>query len=130
LTADSLQSPDDWEATYRHKSGKDYVGYVANVTETSAPENPFQLIVKVQAESNNTDDCHGRIIRPFYTEADGKSGFISGEAVTPSKATNNLGRGQPDVNHCTFFWSLEQKCFSGARVERVGEMVRLRLEQA
>jgi hypothetical protein len=57
LTADSLQSPDDWEATYRRKSGKDYVGYVANVTETSAPENPFQLIVKVQAESNNTDDA-------------------------------------------------------------------------
>ena len=57
LTADSLQSPDDWEATYRHKSGKDYIGYVANVTETSTPENPFQLIVKVQAESNNTDDA-------------------------------------------------------------------------
>lgn len=57
LTADSLQSPDDWEATYRRKSGKDYIGYVANVTETSAPENPFQLIVKVQAESNNTDDA-------------------------------------------------------------------------
>lgn len=57
LTADSLQSPDDWEATYRHKSGKDYVGYVANVTETNAPENPFQLIVKVQTESNNTDDA-------------------------------------------------------------------------
>jgi hypothetical protein len=57
LTADSLQSPDDWEATYRHKSGKGYVGYVANVTETNAPENPFQLIVKVQTESNNTDDA-------------------------------------------------------------------------
>jgi hypothetical protein len=57
LTADSLQSPDDWEATYRHKSGQEYIGYVANVTETSAPENPFQLIVKVQAESNNTDDA-------------------------------------------------------------------------
>jgi hypothetical protein len=57
LTADSLQSPDDWEATYRRKSGKGYVGYVANVTETNAPENPFQLIVKVQTESNNTDDA-------------------------------------------------------------------------
>jgi hypothetical protein len=57
LTADSLQSPDDWEATYRRKGGKDHIGYVANVTETSAPENPFQLIVKVQAESNNTDDA-------------------------------------------------------------------------
>jgi len=57
LTADSLQSPDDWEATYRRKGREDHSGYVANVTETSAPENPFQLIVKVQAESNNTDDA-------------------------------------------------------------------------
>ena len=57
LSADSLQSPDDWEATYRRKNGKDYVGYVANVTETNAPENPFQLIVKVQTEPNNADDA-------------------------------------------------------------------------
>jgi hypothetical protein len=57
LTADSLQSPDDWEATYRRKRDEDHIGYVANLTETSAPENDFQLIVKVQAESNNTDDA-------------------------------------------------------------------------
>jgi hypothetical protein len=57
LSASSLQSPDDWEATYRQKRGQDHVGYVANVTETCHPENPFQLIVKVQTESNNTDDA-------------------------------------------------------------------------
>jgi hypothetical protein len=57
LSADSLQSPDDWEATYRQKRGKDHIGYVTNVTETCHPENPFQLIVKVQTESNNTDDA-------------------------------------------------------------------------
>jgi hypothetical protein len=57
LTADSLQSPDDWEATYRRKGDEDHIGYVANVTETSGPENPFQLIVKVQTEPNNTDDA-------------------------------------------------------------------------
>jgi len=57
LTADSLQSPDDWEATYRRKGKDGHIGYVANITETSAPENPFQLIVKVQTESNNTDDA-------------------------------------------------------------------------
>ena len=57
LSAGSLQSPDDWEATYRQKRGQDHVGYVANVTETCHPENPFQLIVKVQTESNNTDDA-------------------------------------------------------------------------
>ena len=57
LSASSLQSPDDQEATYRHKRGKDYIGYVTNLTETCAPENDFQLIVKVQTESNNTDDA-------------------------------------------------------------------------
>lgn len=57
LSASSLQSPDDWEATYRRKRGEDHRGYAANVTETCHPENDFQLIVKVQTEPNNTDDA-------------------------------------------------------------------------
>jgi hypothetical protein len=57
LSASSLQSPDDWEATYREKRGEGHVGYVTNVAETCNPENEFQLIVKVQTESNNTDDA-------------------------------------------------------------------------
>jgi hypothetical protein len=57
LSASSLQSPDDWEATYRRKRGKDYKGYVVNATETCNPENELQLIVKVQTEPNNTDDA-------------------------------------------------------------------------
>jgi hypothetical protein len=57
LSASSLQSPDDWQATYRQKRGEDHTGYVANATETCNPKNPFQLIVKVQTESNNTDDA-------------------------------------------------------------------------
>jgi hypothetical protein len=57
LSASSLQSPDDWEATYRQKHGQDHKGYVTNLSETCAPENELQLIVKVQTESNNTDDA-------------------------------------------------------------------------
>lgn len=57
LTADSLQSPDDLEATFRKKRGETYVGYVTNVTETVEPDNSFQLITKVQTESNTTDDA-------------------------------------------------------------------------
>ena len=57
LSASSLQSPDDPEATYRQKHGQDYRGYVTNLTETCAPENNLQLIVKVQTESNHTDDA-------------------------------------------------------------------------
>jgi hypothetical protein len=56
LSATSLQSPDDLEATYREKQGKGYHGYVANLSETCDPQNPLQLITKVQVASNATDD--------------------------------------------------------------------------
>lgn len=57
LSATSLQSPDDWVASYRQKRGEDFTGYVANLTETCHPENPFQLIVDLQTEPNTTDDA-------------------------------------------------------------------------
>lgn len=57
LSAGSLQSPDDWEATYRRKNDEGHRGYVANLTETCDPENKFQLINKVQVEPNNVDDA-------------------------------------------------------------------------
>jgi len=56
LSAASLQSPDDLEATYREKRSRGYQGYVANLSETCDLQNPLQLITKVQAASNNTDD--------------------------------------------------------------------------
>ena len=56
LSATSLQSPDDLEATYREKRGQGYQGYVANLSETCDPENKLQLITKVQAAPNATDD--------------------------------------------------------------------------
>jgi len=56
LSASSLQSPDDWEATYRVKRGEGHQGYVGNLTETCDPENEVQLITLVQAAPNTTDD--------------------------------------------------------------------------
>jgi hypothetical protein len=64
LSATSLQSPDDLEATYRKKNGQGYQGYVVNLSETCDPENlsagqeyhPLQLITKVQTAPNSTDD--------------------------------------------------------------------------
>jgi hypothetical protein len=56
LSGNSLQSPDDWEATYRIKTGQGHQGYVANLTETCDPENKVQLLTKVQVDSNFTDD--------------------------------------------------------------------------
>jgi hypothetical protein len=57
LSASSLQSPDDLEATFRKKNHKTYKGYVANLTETCDPENPLQLVTKVQVASNHTEDA-------------------------------------------------------------------------
>lgn len=57
LSAQSLQAPDDWEATYREKNGQGYQGYVSNITETCDPQNALQLIVKVQTEANSADDA-------------------------------------------------------------------------
>ena len=56
LSAQSLQSPDDLEATYREKRSQGYQGYSANLTETCEPENPFQLITKTQTAPNCSDD--------------------------------------------------------------------------
>jgi hypothetical protein len=56
LSASSLNSPDDVEATFHRKGFAKHRGYVANVTETCEPDNPVQLIVKVQTEPNVTAD--------------------------------------------------------------------------
>ena len=56
LGADSLQSPDDWEATIREVGSGLKQGYVANLAETCDPENPFQLITKIQVAPNSMDD--------------------------------------------------------------------------
>ena len=56
LGANSLQSPDDWEATIREVGSGLKQGYVANLAETCDPDNPFQLITKIQVAPNSTDD--------------------------------------------------------------------------
>jgi hypothetical protein len=56
LTAHSLQSLDDLEATYREKNHVGYRGYVANLSETCDPANPVQLITDVRVASNTTQD--------------------------------------------------------------------------
>jgi hypothetical protein len=56
LSACSLQSPDDWEATVRQKGNHLHQGYVANLTETCDPANALQLITKIQVAPNHADD--------------------------------------------------------------------------
>jgi hypothetical protein len=56
ISASSLQSLDDLEATYREKNRVGYKGYVANVTETCDPQNPLQLITDVRVAPNTAED--------------------------------------------------------------------------
>lgn len=56
LPSDTVQSPDDLDATYRKKGGKESRGYSVNVTETSNPKNQINLITDVVVEPNNKDD--------------------------------------------------------------------------
>lgn len=56
ISSNSLQSPDDPDATYRKKRGVDYHGQICSVTETANPENDLNLITDVAVASNNTDD--------------------------------------------------------------------------
>lgn len=56
IAASSLQSAYDTEATYRKKAGKDHVGYVVNLAETCAEDNPVQIITHYQLEPNSMSD--------------------------------------------------------------------------
>ena len=57
LKSDTLQSPDDLEATYRQKNGKKSKGQSINVTETAHPDNPINLLNDIAVNPNNKDDC-------------------------------------------------------------------------
>lgn len=56
MTSDSLQSPDDEDATYREKGKTEHRGQVVNIVETANPDNEFQLITDVAVAPNNMDD--------------------------------------------------------------------------
>ena len=57
LKSDSVQSPDDLDATYRQKDGKKSKGQSINVTETAHPDNPINLLNDIAVNPNNKDDC-------------------------------------------------------------------------
>ena len=56
ISAASLQSAYDEDATYRNKAGKSQSGYVANLSETCSKKNPFQLITDYKVSANITSD--------------------------------------------------------------------------
>ena len=57
LSASSLQSPDDQEATFRSKAGEQHQGYSITGTETCGSENEINLVTHIVVNTNNTDDA-------------------------------------------------------------------------
>jgi hypothetical protein len=56
MASDSLQSPDDPDATYRRKDEEASHGFVLHATETADPENQLRLITDVAVAPNNRED--------------------------------------------------------------------------
>ncbi len=56
ISPKSLQSAYDPDATYRNKNGKKHVGYVLNLTETCADDNPVQMVTHYDLAPNTTSD--------------------------------------------------------------------------
>ena len=57
VKADSLQNPNDPDATYRAKNDQKVQGYVTNITETVEEGKP-NIITSVQVETAVFADCH------------------------------------------------------------------------
>ena len=57
VSSDSLQSPDDPDATYRDKNGQKVSGYVTNITETVEEDKP-SIITSIQTDPVTFADWH------------------------------------------------------------------------
>ena len=56
LGSNTLQSPDDLEATFRSKRKESHHGFVAFGAETCHPDNEINLVTALSVDTNNTDD--------------------------------------------------------------------------
>jgi hypothetical protein len=112
ISAKSLQSPDDPEATYRKKGQRRYRGYVANLTETCDQGNEVQLIVDVAVQPNSVDD--GQML------ADAAEKLAKKTAV--KTLYTDGGYNGPDVDEKLAEFKIEQvqTAIRGKKSERLG----------
>lgn len=74
VKADSLQNPNDPDASYRDKNDQKVQGYVTNITETVEEGKP-SIITSVQVETAVFADCH------FLQDAVGNSERVTGSTI-------------------------------------------------
>ena len=75
IPADSLQNPNDPDATYRNKNEHPVQGYSTNITETCGEEGKPSLITGVQVETATHADCK------FLEEGVAQSERVTGDTV-------------------------------------------------
>jgi IS5 family transposase len=74
ISGNTLQSPDDPDATFRNKGDQKVSGYVTNITETVEDDKP-SIITSVQTESVSFSDCH------FLQDAVSNTERVTGQIV-------------------------------------------------
>ena len=74
VKADSLQNPNDPDASFRDKNDQKVQGYVTNITETVEEGKP-SIITSVQVETAVFADCH------FRQDAVGNSERVTGSTI-------------------------------------------------
>ncbi len=75
IPADSLQNPNDPDATYRNKNEKPVQGYATNITETCGEEGKPSLITGVHVETATFADCN------FLQDDIAQSERVTGDTV-------------------------------------------------
>ena len=103
ISADSLQSPHDEEATYRKKKDETVRGYSANVTETC--EEQLNLIVDVQVEPATTADNRylQEAVQNSEEVLDGPAQEISADGAYYSEENEAYAKEQEKEIHYTGF---------------------------
>jgi hypothetical protein len=103
VSADSLQSPHDEDATYRKKKDETVRGYSANVTETCEEE--LNLIVDVQVEPATTADNSylKEAVQNSESVLEGEAQEISADGAYYSEENEKYAREQEKEIHYTGF---------------------------
>ena len=92
ISANSLQSAYDEDATYRTKGSVSQSGYVLEVTETCSKENPMQFITDYHVEQNTVADTDILMDRAEHISATGctdhysDGGFYSEQVIEKAKS--------------------------------------------
>lgn len=85
VSASSLQSAYDSDATFRDKAGKKHSGYVLQLSETCSEENPVQLITDYDLKPNHISDVELSLQRleAIKKNTDAQDLYVDGGFYSP-----------------------------------------------